>query len=122
MVIKHLSDDEVQQYAVDKSNCEKRITEHIHVCDECRSKADVYQLLITGIKQQPLAAFNFDLSASVLQLLPAQKTKNANDSLLIWLIIITGITPIHWQARILYFMQRLPNILILPIMKIFFLF
>ena len=92
MVTKHLLDDEVQQYAVNKFSCEKRIAKHIHVCGECRSKVEVYQLLITGIKQQPQPAFNFDLSKSVLQQLPSQEAKTANDSLLIWLFIFTGIS------------------------------
>jgi len=48
--------------------------------------------LITGIKQQPQPAFNFDLSKSVLQQLPSQEAKTANDSLLIWLFIFTGIS------------------------------
>jgi len=92
MVTKHLMDDEMQQYAADKRNCEKRIAEHIHVCGECRSKVEVYQLLITGIKQQPQPAFDFDLSKSVLQQLPAPNAKTANDNLLIWLFIFTGIS------------------------------
>ena len=33
MVTKHLTDDEVQQYAVDKHNCDITIVEHIHFCD-----------------------------------------------------------------------------------------
>jgi len=91
MVIKHLTDDEVQQYAVDKSNSEKRIGEHIHLCEECRSKVEVYQLLITGIKQQPQPAFDFDLSKIVLQQLPSPKTLVANDNALIWIFGFMGI-------------------------------
>ena len=34
MGIKHLTDDEVQQYAVDKRNGETRIDAHIHLCEE----------------------------------------------------------------------------------------
>ena len=49
MVTKHLTDDEVQQYVVDRPNCEKRIAGHIHLCEECRSKAEVYQLFIAEI-------------------------------------------------------------------------
>ena len=92
MVTTHLTDEELQQYAADKRSCEKRIASHVHLCGECRSKVEVYQLLITGIKQQPQAAFDFDLSGSVLQQLPAQNPKTANDSLLIWLFIFTGIS------------------------------
>ena len=91
MVTKHLTDDEVQQIAVDKSNCEKRIVEHIHLCEECRSKVDVYQLLITEIKQQPKPAFDFDLSKMVLQQLPSPKTSIANDNALIWIFSFMGL-------------------------------
>ena len=91
MVIKHLTDDEVQQYAIDKLNCEKRIVEHIHVCEKCRSKVEVYQLLITGIKQQSQPAFDFDLSKMVLQQLPSPKTSIANDNALIWIFSFMGL-------------------------------
>ena len=102
MVIKHLTDDEVQQYAVDKPNCEKRITEHIHVCEGCRSKVEVYQLLITGIKQQSQPAFDFDLSKMVLQQLPSPKTSIANDNALIW---IFGFMAIAFLGGAIYFFQ-----------------
>ena len=90
MVIKHLTDDEVQQYAVDKSNSEKRIGVHIHLCEECRSKVEVYQLLITGIRQQSQPAFNFNLSELVVQHLPSPKEK-ASDRLLLWVLLFIGI-------------------------------
>lgn len=102
MVTKHLKDDEVQQYAVDKSNSEKKIAEHIHLCDECRSKVEVYQLLITGIKQQPQPAFNFDLSKMVLQQLPSPKTSIANDNALIW---VFGFMAIAFLGGAIYFFQ-----------------
>ena len=102
MVRKHLSDDEVQQYAVDKLDCEKRIAEHIHLCEECRSKVEVYQLLITGIKQQPQPAFDFDLSKMVLQQLPSPKTTIANDKAL---ILIFGFMGIAFLGGAIYLFQ-----------------
>ena len=102
MVTKHLTDDEVQQYAIDKLNCEKRIVEHIHVCEKCRSKVEVYQLLITGIKQQSQPAFDFDLSKMVLQQLPSPKTSIANDNALIW---IFGFMGIAFLGGAIYFFQ-----------------
>jgi len=102
MVTKHLTDDEVQQYAIDKLNCEKRIVEHIHVCEKCRSKVEVYQLLITGIKQQSQPAFDFDLSKMVLQQLPSPKTSIANDNALIW---IFGFMAIAFLGGAIYFFQ-----------------
>ena len=97
MLIKHLT-----QYAVNKSNCEKRIVEHIHLCEECRSKVEVYQLLINGIKQQPQPAFNFDLSKMVLQQLPSPKTSIANDNALIW---IFGFMAMAFLGGAIYFFQ-----------------
>ena len=102
MVIKHLTDDEVQQYAVDKSNCEKRIVDHIHLCEECRSKVEVYQLLITGIKQQSQPAFDFDLSKMVLQQIPSPKTSTANDNALIWIFSFMAIA---FLGGAIYFFQ-----------------
>ena len=101
MVTKHVTDDEVQQYAVDKTNCEKRIVAHIHLCEECRSKAEVYQLLITGIKQQPQPAFNFDLSELVVQQLPSRKEKT-NDRFLLWVLLFVGI---GFIGTILYYFE-----------------
>ena len=102
MVIKHLTDDEVQQYAIDKRGCEKGIAEHIHLCEECRSKVEVYQLLITEIKQQSQPAFDFDLSKMVLRQLPSPKTTIANDKALAWIFCFMGIA---FLGGAIYFFQ-----------------
>src|SRR6186713_2471763 len=102
MVIKHLTDDEVQQYAIDKRGCEKGIADHIHLCEECRSKVEVYQLLIIEIKQQPQPAFDFDLSKMVLQQIPSPKTSTANDNALIWIFSFMGIA---FLGGAIYFFQ-----------------
>jgi len=91
MVIKHLTDDEVQQYVVDKQRCEVEIVEHIHSCAVCSAKVGVYQLMIKGIKQQPQPSFDFDLSKIVLKQLPSSSSKVSNDKLLVWLFIGIGI-------------------------------
>ena len=90
MVTKHLTDDEVQQYVVDRQHCEMKIVEHIHICGECKLKAEIYQSLVTGIKGQLQPTFNFDLSALVVQQLPSVKQKT-NDRLLLWVLLFIGI-------------------------------
>ena len=102
MVIKHLTDNEVQQYVVDKQHCEVEIVEHIHFCEVCSAKVEVYQMMIKGIKQQPQPAFDFDLSKMVLQQLPSPVTKVSNDKLFVWLFVSTGIIFIGGS---LYFFQ-----------------
>ena len=103
MVTKHLTDEEVQQYVVDRQHCEMKIVEHIHICGECKLKAEIYQSLVTGIKQQPQPTFSFDLSKMVLQQLPSPKTTIANDKALIW---IFGLMGIAFLGGAIYVFQR----------------
>jgi len=91
MVTKHLTDDEMQQCATHKPICEKRIVDHIQFCELCRAKVEVYQLMITGIKQQPQPAFDFNLSEAVLKQLPVPQPKAAGDRLLTWALIFISI-------------------------------
>ena len=79
------------------------LSEHIHLCEECRSKVEVYQLLITGIKQQPQPAFDFDLSKMVLQQLPSTKTTIANDKAL---VLIFGFMGIAFIGGAIYLFQK----------------
>jgi hypothetical protein len=90
MVAKHLTDVEVQQYVVDRQHCEMRIVDHMHVCGDCKLKAEIYQSLVTGITQQPPPTFNFDLSELVVQQLPLPKEK-ASDRFLLRLLLFIGI-------------------------------
>ena len=103
MVLKHLTDDEVQQFVVDRQNCEVKIVGHIHSCEVCRIKVEVYQLMIKGIKQQLQPAFDFDLSKMVLQQLPSPASKVSNDKLLVWLFVSTGIA---FLVGVIYFFQN----------------
>jgi hypothetical protein len=101
MVTKHLTDGEIQLFAFDKENYELKIAEHINICPTCKAKFETYRLLIKGIKQ-PRAAFDFDLSASVLENLQKQAPKTANDKLLIWIFIFICaglIGAVSWYFR-----------------------
>ena len=107
MVTKHLTDDEVQVYVVDKQNVEMRIIEHMHICAECRIKTEVYRLLISGIEQQPRPVFDFDLSASVLKQLPMPQPKEANDKLVTWILVFVSIGFI--AGAVYYFRSHLAS-------------
>ena len=89
-MVKHLTDDDVQQFVIDQQHCEIKIVEHIHVCKECKLKAEVYRSLITGIKQQPPPVFDFDLSASVLKQLPTAQTKTTGERSIMWTLIFVS--------------------------------
>ena len=106
MVTKHLTDEEIQLFAFDKENCEVRITEHIHFCSACKAKVETYQLLISGVRQQPQPAFDFDLSAVVLKQLPQQSPGGANDKLLTWIFIFICVGLI---GAVFYFFRSFLN-------------
>src|SRR5215204_1670144 len=89
-MVKHLTDDEVQQFVIDRQHCEVKIAEHIHTCKECKIKAEVYRSLITGIKQQPQPVFDFDLAAAVLTQLPVVQPKVPGDKLVTWILIFVS--------------------------------
>ncbi|HWK05872.1 MAG TPA: hypothetical protein VNS58_19660 [Puia sp.] len=69
----HLSEAELQQYALDKANCGRGILEHLGLCAACRAEAAAYQQLFTTIKEQPKPVFDFDISTLVLAQLPEKK-------------------------------------------------
>lgn len=89
-MVKHLTDDEVQQFVIDKQHCEIMIVEHIHVCNDCKMRADVYRTLIAGIKQQPQPVFDFDLSGSVLGQIPMAQPKIASERWVMWSLIFVS--------------------------------
>lgn len=90
-MLRHLTDHDVQQYVDDLEQCNKVTVQHVHVCEECRMKVEVYQVLIKGIRQQPQPSFGFDLSKLVLQQLPAPQPKASTDKWVTWIFIFIGI-------------------------------
>ena len=70
MITRHLSEIELQQYALDESACAGELREHVAVCDNCRTEVMVYRLMLTGIKEEPKAEFSFDVVGLVLSQLP----------------------------------------------------
>lgn len=66
----HVSEMELQQYALEPSGCSTGTLEHMEACPRCRDEVAAYRLMFTGIGEQPKASFDFDLSAAVLSRLP----------------------------------------------------
>lgn len=91
MLIKHLTDDEIQLYALDDQACGIKIIEHVKSCSQCKARVEAYQLLFTRIKQQPEPSFNFDLSALVLAQLPSSRAVRWESNLAFYLFIFSGI-------------------------------
>ena len=95
MLTNHLTDDDIQQYALDGSNCEPEIIAHVQSCEACKARFATYQLLFNAIRKQPEPAFDFDLAGLVLTQLPAAKSRSSLDNILVYLfslvtVVLTG--------------------------------
>lgn len=94
MVAKHLTDDEIQQYAFDRSNCESRIIVHVQLCTTCKERVATYELLIAAIAQQPQPRFDFNLSELVVERIPVSKPQFFSEHFFVYLIILASILSI----------------------------
>lgn len=69
----HLTDEEIQQYALDARLLSGALAEHIQHCEHCRQQARYYQLTFEGLGFQEKAVFDFDLTELVMEQLPQTK-------------------------------------------------
>lgn len=67
----HLSDPELQEYALHSENCPSQFNVHIQSCNFCRQKAELYQLMFSSGMTPEAPMFDFDLTETVMQRLPA---------------------------------------------------
>lgn len=63
----HLSESEVQQYAVDNKNVKPAVSQHMQICKLCRSKATSYETLFRSLAEIPRPVFDFDVSELVAE-------------------------------------------------------
>ena len=90
----HITDNDIQQFVLDKGNCSFTVMDHMSVCSDCRAKAETYTLLFSEIKHQAKPAFDFDLTGLVLLNIMQKETIGSRTSALIWLFTIIGLSPL----------------------------
>lgn len=116
MTNEHLNDAEIQQYALQKIDCDIYITEHIRHCANCQVKAQQYALLFEGIKQQEKPVFDFNLADLVIAQLPETQHKvsygNAFFYFIICIAIFSGCTIFYfWGINLLSLFSGITPIL-----------
>lgn len=73
MITAHLTETEIQLYVAEPQAISRQLAAHVEDCALCRAKVDNYVLLFKQIKETPKPTFDFDLTALVLEQLPAPK-------------------------------------------------
>lgn len=105
MNAKHLSDNEIQQYAFDASECEMDVIEHISSCPLCTKQVENYLLLSDAMSDLPEPALAFDLSHRVLtQLEKTSRTRSIFNYFIYTLIVlgsVVALTSLFYSTEIL---------------------
>jgi hypothetical protein len=117
MINKHLTDEEIQEYAIDKTKCDFKLGEHLHVCEDCKEKVSAYRLLFNALKQQPDPSFDFNLSESVISKLTPYKPKPSTNNLFlilssIFAILILGIVSFIYRDSLISMFAGLAPLMI----------
>ena len=111
MRTEHLTEEEVQQYALDAAatgstqppapiagNTEPaaiiagstELSAHLQSCAQCRARVADYRWLFAGIRQQPRPSFDGNLAAMVVAQLPPPKLRFSWSAFFVTLLIIDG--------------------------------
>ena len=84
----HPSENIIQQYTIDKSDCSSEIIDHIESCLHCKAAVENYRLLFSEINNIPSPGFDFDLSALVISHLPWSRPELSADRFIAGFLII----------------------------------
>lgn len=71
----HLTDEEIQQMAVEPETGTPAMHKHLLHCSHCARQATQYRLLMQGLHAMPHETFDFDISAAVMARLPQEQKK-----------------------------------------------
>jgi len=89
MRTEHLSEEEVQQYALDAAATgSTEPTAHLQSCEQCRARVADYRWLFAGIRHQPRPSFDSNFAAMVVAQLPPPKIRFSWSAFFVYLLII----------------------------------
>ena len=92
MKINHLSDSDIQEYVLEEPQ-EISVRQHIHGCNDCMAKVEVYRRMIAGIQEQHSAEFDFNLSESIISRIEERNSFYFYTNLF-WLVAMIGVAAI----------------------------
>lgn len=87
----HLSDTEIQLYALDDGSQGHTVAAHIAHCAHCSGRAAWYQRMAGSISAIPGETFDFELAPAVLAQLPVPKPRHTPELVFVACISIIGI-------------------------------
>ncbi|OGC79676.1 MAG: hypothetical protein A2145_04490 [candidate division Zixibacteria bacterium RBG_16_40_9] len=104
MAVKHLSEDQIQDFLDGNSPTSKNLVErHIRACPACKKIYGHYQNLFVGLKQDPGFQLSPDFASSVISRLPQAAQAKVRFQLSDIFIGITGIAALI--GALIYFID-----------------
>lgn len=105
----HPDEQVIQQFVIDRSNCEKDISIHINTCLECQQKAAEYEFLFAELTSLRIPAAETDLVALVMPVLQ-QPASAERPAMVLGKIAVAVAMPL---AVLLYYLFKtsLPSII-----------
>ena len=61
----HLTEEEIQQYALDKTKCDVYMQQHVASCERCGAQVNTYAALYAGLQEVEKPSFEFDVAALI---------------------------------------------------------
>lgn len=80
----HLSDAEIQQYALGEARSDHATRAHIANCSHCSPHVQFYRAIARNVSSSPAEAFDFELAPLVLAKLPTRKPRHAPE----WVFVV----------------------------------
>lgn len=115
MKINHLSDSDIQKYVLEEPQ-DISVRKHIHGCIDCMAKVEVYRQMIAGIREQPSAEFDFNLSESIISRIEERDSFYSYTNLF-WLVAMIGVAAIVITGYLFwkYIVNVLPGVSDMPL-------
>jgi hypothetical protein len=103
MITAHLTETEIQLYVAEPGAISREQATHVEGCTLCRAKAANYALLFNGIHDAGKPAFDFDLSALVMEQLPVPKSAFPWAAILVavFSIVLVAVSALFFSSAIL---------------------
>jgi len=101
----HLSEEEIQHYALDKSACDTLIKAHVNCCADCKARIADYEVLFIALKKVPQPSFDFNLAELVVPQLPKIKPAPSRDNFFVYafalaIAALTGTSLFYFRSYI----------------------